>query len=87
MELFAKYIAGVFPVIALLSLLANNPYLSILFISLALIVAIPVTIFAIKTLVSSSADKTWAITSLCCSSTAALLGILVILRVAVEFAT
>jgi len=78
-----KYFLAIFPVIALLSIFLGNPYLSILLILIALVIAIPVTIFAIKDLANET-NKIWAITSLCCSSSAAFIGVLVLIVLASE---
>lgn len=68
-----KYFVGVFPVVALFSLMLGNPFFSMILISVGCLIAIPVSFFAVKSL-SAGNDVTWAIISLFCSSTAAIFG-------------
>ncbi len=75
MSNFIKYFVGTFPVVSLLSLAMGNPYLSIIFISVGCLIAIPISFVAVKSLALGE-DTTWAITSLCCSSTAAIFGLI-----------
>ena len=70
-----KYFVGTFPIIAVFSLAMGNPYLSIILISSGCLIAIPISFFAVKSL-SVGENTTWAITSLCCSSTAAIFGLI-----------
>ncbi|TBW58103.1 hypothetical protein EZI54_04400 [Marinobacter halodurans] len=75
MKNWLAYFAGMFPVIAVLSVFSGNPYLSILLIGLACIVAIPVSYIAIRNL-AKGVDLRWSVISLLCSSTAAMFGLL-----------
>jgi predicted permease len=72
MKILLQYFIGIFPVLAVSSVFLGNPYLSILLILIAGLVAIPVTFFAIKSL-TNGINKRWAVVSLVCSSTAAFL--------------
>ncbi len=74
----AKYIVGAFPLFALASILLGNPYFSIMTLVVAGFVSIPVCFFAIKAL-TQGVDKVWAITSLACSSTFALLTVVALI--------
>tara|TARA_Y100000296_G_C5103764_1_gene221413 strand:+ start:47 stop:304 length:258 start_codon:yes stop_codon:yes gene_type:complete len=75
MKVLIKYLASIFPILALASIALGNPYFSVILISLACIVAIPTCFLAIRSLTKGT-DQVWAIFSLVFGSTAALFGVL-----------
>lgn len=70
-----KYFLGIFPVLAIASVAAGNPYFTLILLAIACIIAVPVSYVACKNIVQRR-DMRWSIVSLVCSSTAAFMGLL-----------
>lgn len=71
------YLIGMFPLLALLTVFVGNPYLTITLIALSMVIAIPVSGIAFYFLVNKT-NIMWSMISLVCSSTAVILGLLVV---------